>query len=544
MILPLENPHISRKVLPFIGGIFYAMGFPHTVLPQFFLFSILGMVIFLSSLSFPHLRKQDFRLKSELLSLLFFSLGYCLIGYYWIPHTLKTFGSIPFPFNQILGSLFSLIIAPQFLIFILLHRFIRKFKLKTSSWVSSFSQRNLIYALLLTLLEYYVPQQFPAHLGHPWLTLNPFLGLAPIFGAPIFSFTSYWLVLGILSFLRERVIDFWLMGSLALFIAFNILMPLKQQPWPAAAENQVRFVQANIGNFLKLSSESGKGNSRQEVYQRYFNLSTTELPNKTDLIIWPETAFPQLLASDIMLNFPASTPKLFKETISATGAELLVGGYDRSSQGEPSYKSEYNTAFLFSDSGALKDYYHKMKLIPFGEGLPFGPLNQYLSKLISNISYFAEGKRHTLFKTRNGTPFITLICYEALFSYFLRNYLNELNEAPSMLINITNDSWYGDTSEPYQHLFLTHWRALEFQIPILRMTNTGVTSVLYPDGSESERLGIGEKTYLDMKVSTGHAKPTLFQKYGFWLTFILASGLLLIITLIGKVFSRQKETLL
>ena len=93
-------------------------------------------------------------------------------------------------------------------------------------------------------------------------------------------------------------------------------------------------------------------------------------------------------------------------------------------------------------------------------------------------------------------------------------------------MNHTNDSWYGNTAEPYQHLFLSKWRAVEFQLPIVRSTNTGVTSVIFPDGSESKRLGIGEKNILDVCVPLGSGQATFYQIWGVWPLLILAAILL------------------
>jgi apolipoprotein N-acyltransferase len=85
-----------------------------------------------------------------------------------------------------------------------------------------------------------------------------------------------------------------------------------------------------------------------------------------------------------------------------------------------------------------------------------------------------------------------------------------------LIVNHTNDSWYGDTAEPHQHLFLSKWRALEFRLPIVRSTNTGISSVIYPDGSESRRLGVGEKGSLDVAVPLGSGEATPYQRFGIY----------------------------
>lgn len=510
---------IPRYIFPFVGGFLYAAGFPMTFAPNFFLFPIIGITLLFSSLGFVH-ENAERSLFQQCLSLLAFSVSYCLLGYYWIPYTLTEFGEIPFPFNYTLGVLFSLIIVPQFWVFIFGHMLLKKFNFKSSYFVSSTSRRNMLFALALTLVEYFTPQQFPAHLGHPWLQFSPYLGLAPLFGTPLFSFISYWIAFALIGFIKKRAVDRWAIGSVVLFLILNFSLKI-QLPEQTDSTNRIRLVQANIGNYIKINSEKGKLFAVNQVVETFKTLSLKQSDQQVDLIVWPETAYPRLLSADAMKINQSSVPKIFKDTILESGAELFVGGYDKNKYDEYFFESEYNTAFHFTSSAELKDVYHKMKLIPFGESLPFGPMNRFFAKSLQNISFFAKGKKHTLFTTINGTPFTSAICYEILFSSFIREYLNTVETQPQFLLNITNDSWYGDTAEPYQHLFLAHWRALEFNLPIVRMTNTGISSLLNQDGSESKRLGIGEANILDLEVKTNKRNPTLFQILGIWGTVII-----------------------
>lgn len=535
-----NNPRVLNYLFPFIGGLLYAVGFPMGEFRGIPFAPIIGLVLFFLPLHLPYNGDTDedkSQLKVELLALLFFSIGYCLLGYYWIPHTLKEFGNIPFPFNNAMGLIFSLIIAPQYLLFILSKRFIVNLNLKSHNFFQGRTNRHLVYAFFLTLLEYYTPQQFPAHLGHTWLTLAPYVGLAPIVGAPFFSFMGFWIVLAIIDGIKNQLWDKFAFGFAIIFLIVNISIPLEYSPSSTANTTRLRLVQANIGNFMKVQSEKGAFSYMQEVYDTYKKLSTKQTDKPIDLIVWAETAYPNLLTSELMKTYPGSAPGIFKEIINEMNSELFIGGYDRNTKAKTrNFQSEYNTTFHFGTDSALKNVYHKIKLIPFGEGLPFGPLNEPLSKIITNVSYFASGENFTQFKTKNDVPFITHICYEILFSWFTRDYLNASKIQPEFLINLTNDSWYGDTSEPYQHLYLAHWRALEFNIPIVRMTNTGVTSVLYPDGSESKRTKIGVEEVLDIDLKTMPREKTIFQQFGFYMTSLLW----LIISLISFVYSRKK----
>ncbi|MDC1175266.1 apolipoprotein N-acyltransferase [Bacteriovoracaceae bacterium] len=522
----LKYPSIYLYLLPLIGGMLYALGFPTKSGFYFFLFPILGMILFLNAIPLSYGGVQDHKSfqqsnwKREGLSVLSFSLGYYIVGYYWIPYTLKEFGFIPFPFNILLGLLFSLVILPQHLAFALFYRLLRKLNFKRSQWHGGVTSRNIALALMLTILEYFIPQQFPAHLGHPWLQLKQYIGLAPIFGAPIFSFISYWFALSFISKLKANKFDYIGISTFIIFLVINISFPIKSLN--SDESFRVKIVQANVGNFVKIQSENGVAGAMRDVLLRYEELSLED-KDGVDLIIWPETAFPQLLNSTLLKANKAYIPTSFRQTLSKTGSDLISGGYNSSSNRNKSFfETEYNTAFFFKADGHLEDHYHKRILIPFGERLPFGPLNKFLAKYVDNISYFAKGQDYSLFKLSKNTTASLAICYEVLFSSYIKDYLNHLKRKPNFLINLTNDSWYGDTSEPHQHQFLTHWRALEFQIPIIRSTNTGISSVLYPDGSESQRLDVGKKGQINVDIPIVKRNGTIFETFGIWLTVLTA----------------------
>ncbi len=293
----------------------------------------------------------------------------------------------------------------------------------------------------------------------------------------------------------------------------------------------VRVVQPNIGNFIKLDSEKGNNNSLRSVLESYYQLSTENHITPRHLIIWPETAYPSLFHGEMLKkNKSSPLPPLIRDILAKTQAELFIGGYDASFDTVDGTQSDFNSVFLFSRDQYLKDVYHKIKLIPFGEGLPFGPLNPYVRKLVPNISNFAEGSEWTTFKTESGISFISAICYEILYTDFVRDFLNSQKDEAQFLVNLTNDSWYGDTAEPLQHLFLSKWRALEFEITLIRSTNTGITTIINPNGSESKRLGIAQKTYLDVDLKMDKRTATLYQKMGIW-GLILIAGILLLIDL-------------
>lgn len=508
----LDRMKINSYLLLLVAGALYALGFPFYQELTIPFAPIIGIAIF-----FSHLFKCT-SLKERLLSLLLFSVAYNWVGFYWIPHTLTEFGNLPFFISLILAQLFALIILPQYLIIALTLPYLRKLQVPALS-------------LLFTLIEYFTPQQFPAHLGHAWLPLHQGLTLTPYFGAPLYSYLSFLIVLTLIEYKTHQRI----LRSTPLFLSLIFLLSLAalfQEKDQKTTSINLRLVQANIGNAIKLSSERGLSSAQNFIEASYYNLSIKESKEPIDLIVWPETAFP-----DDLTSFDFKMPEIFSRVIKKTQSELLIGGYDLS-ESTPflsrNFEGVYNTAFHFDADETLKESYHKMKLIPFGETLPLGPLTEAASRIITNVSYFATGKRYSLFKTQKGTPFITLICYEILFPEFVRNFFKNTTERPQFIINLTNDSWYGDTSEPYQHLFLAKWRALEFQLPIIRATNTGITTIITPESLYEKTLGIFEVGVLDYKLSVGPNKPTYYERYGILLLIFIVLGKILIIYSFSK----------
>jgi apolipoprotein N-acyltransferase len=490
------KPNIISFSISLLAGCLYALAYPSFLGGGWFPLLFVSLPLFLWKLETSSFRQS-------LGHILLFNLGLNITGYYWIPQTLQTFGQLPYPIALLLGLGFTLILQPHWWVYAVLAKKARP------SWKWNSQQGILLTALFMTLLERFVPQQFPSFVGSPWLHLAPFLGLAPIFGSVIYSLVTYWVCLEIVAQFEVRKFRPLAWSTLLAFLILNAVFPLS-----VPATNNilpVRVVQANVGNFLKVSSESGDDFSIKEILKRYYDLSTRKNNFDPALIIWPETAYPNSFYGN-----QTEAPGLFLRIMSEMDSDLLIGGYDQDpdkSFGDY-FESVFNSSMLFS-RGELKTSYHKNILIPFGETLPFGPFNQTIVSVVPAVSLFARGNGTPIMETRKGYRFVTPICYEILETNYMRKLLNQHGKN-HFIVNHTNDSWYGDTAEPFQHLFLSKWRALEFNLPLIRSTNTGITSVVYPDGSESERLGVNEIGVLDVNVPLPEAGTTIYQLYGIY----------------------------
>ena len=504
-----------------LAGILYAWGFPSKLISSVpVLPPILGIALFLSTLA-P--KGQERPLSQQAGLLIAFSLGIYLLGQSWLSFTLAEFAYVPSPLNHLLGLLLAPLLIPHYWAYLLGRKLLAPLTRSIGAW--ALLPTN---AMALVLLESFIPLQFPAHLGHSWPIRAPFAALAPLFGVPLYSFISHYAaqILGLTlagypspaARTRTQALGLFVGLALGLGAALLWVRPPWEQ-WPSRKSIHLRIVQAGIGNLLKLSAEQGDEAAIKQVNERYQRLSLTPSSSPLNLIVWPETAIGDLLSSELLRKRHLHWPPAVYQVTQQTGAELVTGGYDLDlEQEQVNFEGQYNTLFHVDAKGDLKEVYHKHLLIPFGETMPFGPLNRWLAQVFPGASFFARGERKPLLSLRGGERFIPAICYEILFPRFINGYLNQLQrqgkKRPHFIVNLTNDSWYGDTSEPLQHLFLSHWRAVELGLPIVRSTNTGITSILYPDGNESPRMAVGKQGILDLRLTLQQTQATPYQRYG------------------------------
>jgi apolipoprotein N-acyltransferase len=194
-------------------------------------------------------------------------------------------------------------------------------------------------------------------------------------------------------------------------------------------------------------------------------------PTHPDLVAWPESPAP----------FVEADPR-FQQALGAIArqeqAPLVVGSLGMDFSEEDQTWRDYNSALVMGASGARAGRYDKIHLVPFGEYIPFKDLLFFAHKLTGRVSSFTRGDERKIFRL-NGHRYGVFICYEAVFADEVREFA-ELGA--QVLVNISDDGWYGDTSAPWQHLNMARMRAIENRRWILRDTNNGVTAVIDPYG--------------------------------------------------------------
>jgi apolipoprotein N-acyltransferase len=207
----------------------------------------------------------------------------------------------------------------------------------------------------------------------------------------------------------------------------------------------------------------------------------TRFLQPTDLIVWPEAPNdfyeidPALRAAAVSNQFHAAIFSLAR----AANAPIIVGttGIDKDSAAQRGY-DQYNSADFIAPDGHLVGRYDKMHLVPFGEYTPYKRLFFFAGSLLQDVGLFDPGKHRTVFPI-GGHTYGTFICYESVFGDEMRQYAKM---GTDVLVNISDDGWYGDTSAAWEHLNMVRMRAIENHRWVLRATNTGVTAAIDPYG--------------------------------------------------------------
>jgi apolipoprotein N-acyltransferase len=194
-------------------------------------------------------------------------------------------------------------------------------------------------------------------------------------------------------------------------------------------------------------------------------------PTHPDLVVWPESPAP----------FSDADPR-FLQTLAGitrqTQAPVVVGNVGEEYSANEQELNYYNSALVVDANGKRVGRYDKIHLVPFGEYVPFQNLLFFARKLTGKVSKFTPGEEHKVFFL-NGHRYGIFICYESVFADEVRQFAKNGAE---VLVNISDDGWYGDTSAPWQHMNMERMRAIENRRWILRDTNNGVTAVIDPDG--------------------------------------------------------------
>ena len=258
---------------------------------------------------------------------------------------------------------------------------------------------------------------------------------------------------------------------------------------------------------------------KDAILQHYLTLSDRATsPTRRGLsdvthLIWPESPFPFVLSRepDALAAIGAALPE---HATLITGAARLDGGPpDTTGHPTPLY---FNAVQVLASGGTIVDSYDKVHLVPFGEFLPLGPVLRGLGlrNFVEIPGGFEAGRFRRLLHVPGLPPVAPIVCYEAIFSGEVVPSLDRSGgERPGLLLNVTNDSWFGFTAGPYQHLAHARLRSIEQGLPLVRAASTGISAVVDSYGRIVASLPLGAETVLDTTLPAA-LPPPVFARYG------------------------------
>jgi apolipoprotein N-acyltransferase len=277
---------------------------------------------------------------------------------------------------------------------------------------------------------------------------------------------------------------------------------------------KLRIMQPNLSQDAKFRPEY-----RDAIVERYLSLSDRATsPQSTGLIdvthlIWPESAFPFILGRDVQALSRIGSALPPRTTLITGAARMEAPGL----RPPPGNAPVYNSVQVVASGGAIIDSSDKAHLVPFGEYLPFSAvLNGIgLRQFVSIPGGFESAMRRKALNVP-GLPLVSpLICYEAIFSGEVMPQIWPAgsDKRAGLLLNVTNDGWFGRYVGPHQHFAQARLRSIEEGLPLVRAANTGISAIVDAYGRVLGELPVGVDGVLDGKLPS-RIEPTLFARYG------------------------------
>jgi apolipoprotein N-acyltransferase len=419
-----------------------------------------------------------------------------LISLWWIPPTLVTFGKIPFPVALVLGCLLAAYLALYHVAFVRYTRYLSRrlgtaalFIAVPAGWVA------------LEWLRTYVISGFPWNVAaYSWvdmpgaLPLSAWIGAAGVSGLLVVSACGIaWSATRV----AERQPRAWAPLAPAFLIPLLLFSlagrwSLRHSRFEAEQTREaglpVELLQPNI--------RAAVSPDPRQVMSDYFRVlaQSEDACSAGTLVVWPEgAAWPFEIHRDSFLD-----RDLRNQT--ARGCTILVN-----SEAQVNGLA-YNSLFDLSPRGELARY-DKRHLVPFGEYVPFRSVFFFMERLARSIGDFHPAREIVLLPWR-GEKLGAAICYEAIFA---EEVAATTQAGATLLVTVTNDSWYGDTAAPGQHFRAVRFRAAENRRTFLRAAITGVSALVEPDGSVPSEIGVFEQGVIRARVK-GETMMTLFAR--------------------------------
>ncbi len=428
-----------------------------------------------------------------------FGFGYFLSSLYWI--------SIALTFDENFKFLIPLtiILIPTLLaVFYGLVTYLFKI-LKPKNTVSSF----LTFSLLFSVLEYV---RGTILTGFPWnliaysfsnhLEILSFTSVIGTYGFNLFCISLFSSPLFVILKKKRKDIGIFIFFIIMTIGAYIYGQSNKEKFYTETRENhdyKIRVVGSNIG----LDRFYNNIDSIL-VIEDLIKLSNPN-PNDKTIFIWPEGILPDISQEDLI-----EYKWLFEKSFSKN--HFLIIGINNltSTNGTKDY---FNSLSVYDNKLNLLNSYNKINLVPFGEFLPFEKfLNRIgLKSLVNNYQSFSSGDERKVIEIKQkdlSLKFLPLICYEIIYTGRLF-----LNSDFDLIVNISEDGWFGQSTGPKQHFVHSIFRSIENGKYLVRSANNGTSAIINPLGIVEQSVNFGESGYIDLK-ETRKIQPTIFSRYG------------------------------
>jgi len=254
---------------------------------------------------------------------------------------------------------------------------------------------------------------------------------------------------------------------------------------------------------------------REEILARYVGLSRQALAAGAQLVVWPEASTP------FYFDLDAARAEPIRRLAAQAHVPFIVGTDEFAPAADGQPDRYYNTAVLVGTDGRTRGTYRKVRLVPFGEYVPFKRLLFFVGPLIESVGDFTPGQALTVFDA-DGSRVSVAICYEAVYASMAQAFVAQGSE---LLATITNDAWFNRSSAASQHFEQAALRAVEQGRYLVRAANTGISGAVDPYGRVIARTPLFDTTMLavDVRLLDGH---TIYHRLGdlvAWLSLVVAA---------------------
>jgi len=520
LIALFNNKFFVIFFAPFILGAISVLGFaPYNLtIINFFTFSILLFLI----LEVKKKTQSRYRKKKSNRYFFYsgcaFGFGFFLLGNYWI--------SISLTHDDMFKGLipFALILIPLFLslFFGLAILFVGAFAGKNINFI-------LLFSLIFSIFEFLrgnLLTGFPWNLiSYTWSWSPEFLQVLSLIGTYSLSLISITLFCIPFLFFQKKIVLKNVIFTLSFFTIFIAIysygiLKIKNSNYKFDEKLNVKIVSPNF------SLRDYNTQSEESQIKRLIKISDPD-KNKKTLFIWPEGIFYQSYLEDIK-----KYQNLFKDRFSEDHLIILGINNFNNNHGTDSQKY-FNSLVLLNHKLEILSLYNKVNLVPFGEFLPF---ENFLSKfgfkkITPGYSSFSPGDKRAIINLGakfNQKLILPLICYEIIYPAKIK----KKNQYPDLVINISEDAWFGESIGPHQHFAKAIYRSIEEGVFIARSANKGISALINPNGIILKSLNTGESGNIEYNFPYFY-KKTLFSRYGNKIFFLIIL-LYIFLTLILK----------